>query len=120
MIEHWCAGKTAYPTKAKAIARIRCQQKTRRRRRDSFHMTLVPYRCLTCDQWHVGGSGHGVTAVDQKGHPVRKKPPTPPKRREDDGNAERRAEAARQASLSAMWADAEAQGRPKFEREPRP
>lgn len=86
-VSPWCTGKTAYPTKAKAITRIERQHKDRRRRKDKFCCTLQPYLCPTCHQWHVGGTGRAANAVDSFGRTIRKKHNMLPKER-PNGNPE--------------------------------
>lgn len=54
-----CDGKTPYASKAEAIRRIKCQEKSRGFKRKgglSKLVALVPYRCPHCHCWHVGGT----------------------------------------------------------------
>lgn len=49
-----CTGKIAYPTKADALHRIRCQAKRHRIKVKVGRRSLEAYRCESCKQWHVG------------------------------------------------------------------
>jgi hypothetical protein len=80
---YWCFGKTPYPTKAKALDRIRHQQRDRLRRKAkqwSKDQELGAYLCNTCGQWHVGASSRErLSRTDQRGKPIKATPIPEPK-----------------------------------------
>ena len=87
-IKPWCTGKLSYATKAKAIERIERQRKNKRRGRPkgwNHDVHIAPYRCVSCHQWHIGGTitgGHFHS--DHFGRVVHKWPAQPKERAHGD------------------------------------
>jgi hypothetical protein len=71
----WCDGKTPYPSKGAAMARIRHQKDNRYRKRAESsrgqQLHLMPYRCTECHQWHVGAASRDMK-VNKFGQPDRR------------------------------------------------
>lgn len=72
--EPWCEGKTPYPSKAQAMARVQHQKGNRRRKRGKGEQCriLMPYRCTVCHQWHVGAAYRDMN-INQFGQPVKRR-----------------------------------------------
>lgn len=53
-----CFGKLTYPSKARAIERIKRRKQSRGRKGSNctIGMALQAYKCQHCHQWHVGST----------------------------------------------------------------
>jgi hypothetical protein len=77
MFPYWCFGKTPYHSKAEALERIRCQTRDKFRRRAKGwcgDQEMLPYRCSSCGQWHVGAASRiQAENHDKFGRPRRRR-----------------------------------------------